>query len=237
MDVLVVDDEPLARQLMLEYLQAYPQITSIRQAGDGFTALKLAQESKPDLMILDVQMPKLTGLEVVELLADPPAVIFATAFDHYAVQAFEAAAIDYLLKPVSQTRFNKAMDRVLAGGANGVKQEMLPSPAEAAHRLAVRHRGAVVLVPVPSIIYIQAEDDLMKIVTADQVYYKTSTLTKLEQSLPAHVFMRVHRSIVVQVGLIQRLEGTGTGSHQALMNNGDRVPVSESGYARLRGKD
>lgn len=234
MKVLLVDDEPLARMLLREYLAPYTQFKEIIEAADGFTALKMVQEEKPDLLLLDVQMPKLTGLEVVELLPTPVPVIFTTAFEQYAVQAFEAAAVDYLLKPIAQNRFNKAIDRFLQGLHPQMDAEKLPAAAEASDRIAVRHRGGVVLVPVKSIIYLQAEDDMVRIITPEQEYLKTITLTKLEQSLPKSQFVRVHRSVIVNLSCMKRIVSTATGSYQAEMSNGQKVSVSDAGYARLR---
>lgn len=234
MKVLVVDDEPLARGLLIEYLQAYPEVTGVIQAQDGFEALKQLQQEQPDLIFLDIQMPRLTGLEVVELAEDLPAVVFTTAFDQYAVKAFEAEALDYLLKPIAQERFDKAMKKFLAGQQKKIETEKLPSAAEASTRIAVRDRGAIVFVQVDQLIYAEAQDDLVKLVTLNGTFYKTMTLSKLEQSLPQHKFVRVHRSYLIQLGYMQRLEQLGKGSYQALMQNGDKLPVSESGYARLR---
>ncbi len=235
MKVLIVDDEPLARMLLQEYLQTYPQFQEVRQAGDGFEALKQLAAFGPDLVLLDIQMPRLTGFEVLELAENPPPVIFTTAFDQYAIRAFEAAAIDYLLKPIGQDRFDKAIQRFLAGQQPRLDASLLPAPSEVSTRIAVRDRGAVVFVPTDSLLYCEAQDDLVKLVTTTAVYYKTITMAKLEASLPPAKFVRVHRSFILQLGYMDRLEPYGKGSYQAIMTNGDRVAVSEAGYAKLRG--
>jgi len=231
MKVLIVDDEPLARMLILEYLKPHQEVTEINQAGDGFEALKAITNSEPDLVFLDIQMPKLTGFEVLELTERKPAVIFTTAFDKYALQAFEAAALDYLLKPIAQDRFDKAFARFLASKPTAIDANQLPSMPIT--RIAVRERGVVIFIPTESILYFEAQDDLVRIVTKQQSHYKTITLAKLEASLPKAQFVRVHRSYIIQIGYLQKLVPYGKSSYQAIMDNGDTVAVSEAGYKML----
>ena len=173
MTALIIDDEPLARLIVKEYLTAYPQIELLQECSDGFEGLKAIQQHKPDLIFLDIQMPKITGFEMLELAENPPAVIFTTAFDEYAIHAFEAHAVDYLLKPFSKERFDKAIQKML-----GEKQKSAPnntdvlledaalSPAQK-NRIVVKTGSKIKIIPVYEINYLEAADDYVKIHTAE----------------------------------------------------------------------
>src|SRR5215217_2773192 len=199
--ILLIDDEPLARSILLEYLQSHSQMQVVQECNDGFEGLKAIMQHQPDLVFLDIQMPKINGFEMLELLEQPPAVIFTTAFDEYAIKAFETHAIDYLLKPFSQERFDKAMEKLRLQAiqqkeaTEKLLQEAprLPSQSE---RIVVRNGGKIKIIPVPSIHYIEAADDYVKITTAEGSFLKNKTMGFYEKNLPADSFVRSHRSYI-----------------------------------------
>ncbi|MFD2145515.1 LytR/AlgR family response regulator transcription factor [Mucilaginibacter antarcticus] len=239
---LLIDDEPLARMVVREYLLAYPQIEVLQECGDGFEGLKAIQQHQPNLIFLDVQMPKINGFEMLELVDDQqPAVIFTTAFDEYAIKAFEAHATDYLLKPFSKERFNKAIDKFLAQApaASVPKQEQLldavASASPAQHeRIVVKTGTKVKIIPVADVLYLQADDDYVSIITAEGAYLKNKTMSFFEQTLDARQFVRVHRSYIVSVQEITRIDPYEKDSHLAILKNGAKIPVSKTGYVKLK---
>ena len=237
---LIIDDEPLARMVVLEYLQAYPQIEVMQECNDGFEGLKAIQQYQPDLIFLDVQMPKINGFEMLELVDEQPAVIFTTAFDEYAIKAFEAHATDYLLKPFSKERFNKAIDKFLAQTPQTAtpKQENLletASQSPAQHeRIVVKTGTKVKIIPVADVLYLQADDDYVSIITAEGSYLKNKTMSFFEQTLDANQFVRVHRSYIVSVQEITRIDPYEKDSHLAILKSGAKIPVSKTGYVKLK---
>lgn len=237
--VILIDDEPLARQLVRAFLKDYKEIEVIAECGDGFEGFKAIQDNKPDLIFLDIQMPKLNGFEMLELLDSAPAVIFTTAFDEYALKAFEAHAIDYLLKPITKERFDKAMQKWLAQAGNHQAtkvDELLQSNIYDGyqHRIVVKDNGLIRIIGEQDIFYIEANDDYIKIVTKDGNYLKKSTLGHVEQSLDPQQFVRVHRSYLVPVSQLLRIEPYEKESHIALLKCGAKVTVSKSGMAKLK---
>lgn len=237
--VILIDDEPLARQLTRAFLKNYEQVEVIAECGDGFEGFKAIQDNKPDLIFLDIQMPKLNGFEMLELLDAPPAVIFTTAFDEYALKAFEAHAIDYLLKPITRERFDKAMQKWLAQAAAGQQpkvEALLQNNIYDGyqHRLVVKDKGQIRIIAEQDIHYIEANDDYIKIVTKDGSFLKKSTLGHVEQSLDPQQFVRVHRSYLVPVTQLLRIEPYEKESHIALLQCGAKVMVSKSGMAKLK---
>jgi two-component system LytT family response regulator len=238
---LLIDDEPLARMVVKEYLQAFPQIEVLQECGDGFEGLKAIQQYQPDLIFLDVQMPKINGFEMLELVDEQPAVIFTTAFDEYAIKAFEAHATDYLLKPFSKERFNKAIEKFLAQApavAGAPKQEQLletASHSPAQHeRIVVKTGTKVKIIPVADVQYLQADDDYVSIFTQEGSYLKNKTMSFFEQTLDARQFVRVHRSYIVSVQEITRIDPYEKDSHLAILKSGAKVPVSKTGYVKLK---
>lgn len=236
---ILIDDEPLARTITREYLQSYPQIEVLTECNDGFEGVKAITQHKPDLIFLDIQMPKINGFEMLELLDPPPPVIFTTAFDEYAIKAFEAHAVDYLLKPYSKERFDKAMQKwfdrrqqedspVVRGLTEEIRQP------EERTRIVVRESGNIRIIPVREVQYMEAYDDYVKIFTAKEMFLKKKTMSFYENSLDASEFIRVHRSYIVQLSQITRIEPLEKDTHVALLKNGTRIPLSKSGYARLR---
>lgn len=237
--VILIDDEPLARQLIRGFLQAYPQIEVVAECSDGFEGFKAIQEYAPDLIFLDVQMPRVNGFEMLELVDEPPAVIFTTAFDEYAIKAFEAHAIDYLLKPILKERFTKAMQKWLLQVENKQIQPVAPVLQNDVyegyqHRIVVKDNGLIRIIPAQDIHYLEANDDYVKIVTKDGSYLKKSTLSHIEQSLDPQQFVRVHRSYLVPVGQLLRIEPYEKESHIALLQCGAKIMVSKSGMTKLK---
>lgn len=237
--VILIDDEPLARQLIKTFLQPYEQVQVVAECGDGFEGFKAIQEYEPDLIFLDIQMPKLSGFEMLELIDNPPAVIFTTAFDEYALKAFEAHAIDYLLKPVIKERFAKAMQKWLAQAPTKESpkvEALLESNIYEGyqHRIVVKDNGKIRIIPEQDIHYIEANDDYIKIVTKDGSYLKKSTLSHVEQTLDPQQFVRVHRSYLVPVSQLMRIEPYEKESHIALLHCGAKVTVSKSGMTKLK---
>jgi len=237
--VILIDDEPLARQLIRGFLQAYPQVEVVAECSDGFEGFKAIQEYTPDLIFLDVQMPRVNGFEMLELVDEPPAVIFTTAFDEYAIKAFEAHAIDYLLKPILKERFTKAIQKWLQQVENKQIQPVAPVLQNDVyegyqHRIVVKDNGLIRIIPAQDIHYLEANDDYVKIVTKDGSYLKKSTLSHIEQSLDPQQFVRVHRSYLVPVGQLLRIEPYEKESHIALLQCGAKIMVSKSGMTKLK---
>jgi len=234
---VVIDDEPLARMVVLEYLQAFPQVSVVAECGDGFEGLKAIQQHQPSLVFLDIQMPKITGFEMLELLDEPPSIIFTTAFDEYAIKAFEASAVDYLLKPFSQERFNKAMQKWLqlqAAQQTQSYQQLEEHVPQQQERIVVKIGNNIRIIPVHDIIYLEAADDYVKIHTAEGHFLKNKTMAFFEKQLDANQFVRVHRSYLLAVRHISRIDPYERESFLAILRNGQQVPVSKSGYTRLR---
>lgn len=236
---ILIDDEPLARQLIRTLLAAYDQIQIVAECGDGFEGFKAIQEHQPDLIFLDIQMPRLNGFEMLELLDNPPAVIFTTAFDEYAMKAFETHAIDYLLKPIVKDRFDKAVQKWLqhtpAKEAPQVAALLENNVYEGyQHRIVVKDNGLIRIIPAQDIFYIEANDDYVKIVTKEGSYLKKSTLAHIEQTLDPQQFVRVHRSYLVPVTQLMRIEPYEKESHIALLHCGAKVMVSKTGMTKLK---
>ncbi len=236
--VMIVDDEEPARALLEEYVSRIDGCQLVATCSDGFEAVRVAAELSPDLLILDVQMPKLDGFDVVELLADPPAVIFSTAFEEHALRAFEIAAVDYLLKPFSEDRLREAVERVRRRLADG-EQADLAGLDEARRetsvkRVLVREGSRIHVVPSRDISYVEAQDDYIRIRGESTDLRKKQTLTSLEKQLDPDRFVRVHRCYLVNVDYLNRLEPYSKESRVAVLDDGTRIPVSRAGYSRLR---
>lgn len=236
---IIIDDEPLARQLIKSFLQPYKEITIVAECGDGFEGFKMIQEHNPDLIFLDVQMPRVNGFELLELLEAPPSVIFTTAFDEYALKAFETNAIDYLLKPITKERFERSIQKWLADVSSrpAIAAGTLPESnvyEGYQHRIVVKDNGLIRIIPAQDIHYIEANDDYIKIVTKDGSFLKKSTLSHVEQALDPQQFVRVHRSYLIPVSQLLRIEPYEKDSHIALLHSGAKVMVSKSGMAKLK---
>ena len=236
MKAIIIDDEPLARSIIKEYLQPYTDIELVEECSDGFAGLKAIQQHQPDLIFLDIQMPKITGFEMLELVDNPPLVIFTTAFEEYAIKAFDAHAADYLLKPFSKERFDKAMQKMLLHKNNmtqAVTDAALQTPTNS-NRIVVKDNGKIKIIPLAQLQYIEAADDYVKIFTKDGYSLKKKTMNYFEQSLNTDQFVRVHRSYIVQVQQITKIEALEKDSHIALLKTGIKVPLSKTGYTKLK---
>ncbi|MBI5856345.1 MAG: LytTR family transcriptional regulator DNA-binding domain-containing protein [Sphingobacteriales bacterium] len=238
--VIIIDDEPLARSIVKEYLQKHPELQLIAECGDGFEGVKTIQQHQPDLIFLDIQMPKINGFEMLELIDQPPAVIFTTAFDEYAIKAFEAHAIDYLLKPFDQQRFDKAIakwEEQKTKDAGNITQELLEtasqSPAQN-QRIVIKDGSKIKIIPVHEVQYLEAADDYVKVHTKDGYFLKNKTMNHFEQVLDANQFVRSHRSYIVNVQQITRIDPYEKDGHVAVLRSGVKVPVSRNGYGKLR---
>ncbi len=257
---VLIDDEPLARLIVGEYLQTYPNITIVQECNDGFEGLKAIQQHHPDLIFLDIQMPKINGFEMLELVEYPPAVIFTTAFDEYAIRAFETHAVDYLLKPFSKERFDKALRKWLdafAGsraaqpaasaaanpsnpaapaGASST-QSLLDTAAESPaqqHRVVVKTAGKIKIIPIEDIHYLEAADDYVKIHTHNGAFLKNRTMGYFEKVLDPTRFVRTHRSYMINIQQVTRIDPYEKDSHLCVLSSGAQVPVSKAGYVKLR---
>lgn len=233
---LIVDDEELARRLVREYLRAHPDIEVAGESRNGLEAVADIESLAPDLIFLDIQMPKLSGLEVLEATERRSGVIFTTAFDEYAIKAFELLAVDYLLKPFSQERFDEALARArkLVGRRAPALDRLLAQPVPKLERLIIRDRGHVHVVPVADIHYVEAEDDYIEIHTADRSFLKTQRLSDLEAQLDPRRFVRVHRSYLINIDKLKSLERTTKDSQVAVLENGTQIPVSRAGGERIK---
>ena len=237
---LIVDDEDLARKLLREMLASHPEIEVAGECGNGMDAVKAAAEHKPDLLFLDVQMPKLTGFDVLELIGrENMAVIFVTAYDQYAMKAFEVHAVDYLLKPYSRERFEAALERAKSQkptkSVDAGELAAAARPAgQYAERIVVKDGTKVTLIPVAKLDYAEATDDYVTLVTEGRKHLKQQTISGLQLTLDPARFVRIHRSYVVNLERVAQIEPYGRDSKIAVLANGVRLPVSRAGYGRLK---
>jgi two-component system, LytTR family, response regulator len=238
--VAIVDDEPLARSVIREYLRAHPGVEVVAECANGFEAVKAVAELAPDLVFLDVQMPKLSGFEVVELLGPEVPVVFTTAYDQYALRAFDVHAVDYLLKPFNEERFAAALTRARArlqarGEAPGLdalvaEARQRQGPVE---RVLIRDGSQVHVLPIETIDYVEAQDDYVCFKAGGRQYLKDQTMAALEATLEPSRFVRIHRSYLLNIERIARVELYAKDSRAAILRDGTRLPVSRAGYARL----
>lgn len=247
--VLIIDDEPLARSIVAEYLQSYKEIQIMQECNDGFEGVKAITEHKPDIIFLDIQMPKINGFEMLELVENPPAIIFTTAFDEYALKAFEAHAVDYLLKPFNKERFDKAMQKCLpklqekqnivfekttdTQNTSGLLQEVAHTPPQN-QRVVIKLNNKIKIIPFHEIQYIAAEGDYVMLYTAEGNFLKNKTMTFFESVLDKNQFVRTHRSYILNIQLVTRLEVYEKDSHLAILKTGAKIPVSKTGYTKLK---
>ncbi|MGC2332565.1 MAG: response regulator [Candidatus Acidiferrales bacterium] len=240
---VIVDDEELARQILREFLSSHPEIELVAECANGFEAVKAVAELKPDLVFLDIQMPKLDGFEVLELIGNETAVVFVTAHDNFAIRAFEVHAVDYLMKPVGASRFEAALKRAkerLEGKApsNTASAAELAAaarpPAQYLERIPVRDGARVFIIPVGKLDYVEAQDDYVALASDGKKHLKQQTIASLETALDPSRFLRVHRSYIVNLERVAKIEPYSKDSHVAVLSTGAQLPVSRAGYARLR---
>lgn len=238
--VIVVDDEALARAYLRELLTAHPDIDIVAECSNGIEAVRACAETHPDLLLLDIQMPKIDGFDVIELIGRPIPVVFVTAYDEFAVRAFEVHAVDYLLKPFGPERLADALGRARARLAAVEPPPLagLVSHAQAARtplsRLLIRDRADVHVVPVERIDYIEAQDDYVAVRTEGRSLLKEQPLASLETLLDPNRFVRIHRRYLLNLTRLARIEQSETERRVAVLRDGTELPISRTGYARLR---
>ncbi|MGA2419524.1 MAG: LytTR family transcriptional regulator DNA-binding domain-containing protein [Candidatus Acidiferrum sp.] len=238
---IIVDDEQLARHAVRQLLDSHPEIAVLAECANGLEAVKAVAEHQPALIFLDVQMPKLTGFDVLELINTNAAVIFTTAFDQYAMRAFEVHAVDYLLKPIGRDRFEAALNHAkvriekkspnpragdLAAAARPLQQFL--------ERVVVKDGAKVSIIPIAKLDYVEAQDDYVALASAGKKHLKQQTIASLEACLDPQSFVRIHRSYLVNLERVTRIEPYAKDSKIAILSDGTRLPVSRSGYARLQ---
>lgn len=238
--VVIIDDEPLARSLVVEYLQQHSSIEIAAECNDGFQGVKAIMQHKPDLIFLDIQMPKINGFEMLELLDSTPSVIFTTAFDEYAIKAFEANAIDYLLKPFSKERFDLAIqkwnEKKNTSSEKNIQSllENTTKQPDERNRIVVKNGSDIRIVPMADVMYIEAYDDYVKIFTKDTYYLKKKTMNYYEQVLDSSHFFRTHRSFIINLQELTKIEPLEKNTYVVLLKNGKRIPLSRTGYSKLK---
>ncbi|MCK5075700.1 MAG: response regulator [Calditrichia bacterium] len=239
--VIIVDDEPLAIQALNTVLKDIDDIKIIAECANGFETIKCVQELKPDILFLDIQMPKLDGFDVVELLGkEAPLIVFVTAYDEFAIKAFEAQAVDYLLKPVTKERLTKALEKV----RSQLKLKEINNIEEIIHqrhrdlkplsRIVIKDGSVINIVPVNEITHIEAQDDYVNIYTKDKTHLKYETLTHLEEVLDERQFCRIHRSYILNINFLKEIQPLSKDSRIAILKNGKNISISRSGYNRLK---
>lgn len=237
--VVIVEDEEPARVLLAEYLSRHEDVKVVATCANGFEAVKAVSNTNPDLLLLDIQMPKLDGFEVLELIEREIPVIFITAFDEHAVRAFDVHAVDYLLKPFDPERLDEALDRA----RRRIEEQVVPAIAEIvaaarrgrshATRILVREKADVHVIPVADVDYIEARDDYVCVKAHKKEHLKKARLSDLEKQLDAARFVKIHRSYLLNIDRLAHIETYAKDSRVAILADGSRLPVSRSGYARL----
>ncbi|MHC1739412.1 MAG: LytR/AlgR family response regulator transcription factor [Ignavibacteriaceae bacterium] len=240
MNAIIVDDESLAREIIKKYLLGFPEISLVAECSNGFEGVKAINELKPDLLFLDIQMPKLTGFELLELLDAPPLIIFTTAFDQFAIKAFEVNAVDYLLKPFSKERFAEAVTKASAALNKNEAQPLdelidyTVSEKSFINKIIIKENSRIFIYPVGEIVSIEAQDDYVMIYTLSSRHLKQKTMKFYEDKLDPSQFIRIHRSHIVNTGMIKNLELFEKDSYRLVLTNNSVLPVSKSGIKKLK---
>jgi len=240
--VIIIDDESLARQISKNYLLRHDNIEIVAECSNGFDAIKKINERKPDIIFLDIQMPKLNGFEMLELIDNPPVIIFTTAYDHFAIKAFEVSAVDYLLKPFSEERFDQALKKAIKLLDDKFKQADSIRNIIAEHekkietleRVVIKDGGKINIIPVNEIKWIEAQDDYIMIHSDKGKFLKQKTMKYFEDHLDETQFVRIHRSYIINLSYLQHLEQQETDSYKLILKNGQELPVSKTGLSRLK---
>ncbi|MDG1331046.1 MAG: response regulator [Crocinitomicaceae bacterium] len=234
--VLIIDDEPLARSIVRSFLQEKNEYDVIGECANGYEGLKSIDALKPDLVFLDIQMPKINGFEMLELVDAPISVIFTTAFDEYALKAFETSAVDYLLKPFSQERFDQALTKWKGTQKVDVANsfgEISKQPDDHL-RIVIKDKNAIKIIPIQDVTYLEAYDDYVKVHIEVKTYLKKKTLTYYEKTLDRRQFVRIHRSYILNLNELTGIEPFEKNSYRAVLKNGERIPISRSAYGPLK---
>lgn len=241
-NIVIIDDESLAREIIKKYLSKLTKTKILSECSNGFEGIKAINELKPDLIFLDIQMPKINGFEMLELIDDPPEIIFTTAFDQYAIKAFEVNAVDYLLKPFSEERFKEAIDKALSRlnnkAENGKKISKIvhyvDSSKEKLERVIVKTGSKINIIPIEKLNWIEAQDDYVMLHTSDGRFLKQKRMKFFEDNLDPAQFIRVHRSYIVRISFIKQVELFEKESYKLVLHDGNKIQVSKSGYAMLK---
>lgn len=237
---IIIDDEKLARDIVKRYSAKIDMLEIIEECGNGFDGIKAVNSQKPDLIFLDIQMPKLNGFEMLELLEEKPKIIFTTAFDQYALKAFDVNAIDYLLKPFSEERFAEAVNKVLKEQTNLSEEKVeklkshLEEETEYLDRVIVKQNQKINIIPIDKVSYFEAQDDYVMIHTDDGKYLKQKTMKYFEDHLDPKDFIRIHRSSIVNIDRVKAIELFDKDSYKAVLKDGTKLLVSRSGYIKLK---
>lgn len=241
-EVVVIDDEAPARDVIKHHLRDHPNLTVVAECSNGFEGMKAIQKLKPDLVFLDIQMPKLNGFEMLELLDEPPVMIFCTAYDQYALKAFEVNAADYLLKPFSKERFGDAISKAMLKVRDKTTQGKIisgivnhrDSQLECLERVVVKFGSQIYIVPVEKLLWLEAQDDYVMLYTKDEKFLKQKTMKFFEEHLDPKEFVRIHRSYIVRIALIKQIELFAKESYKVVLANGKILPLSKTGHTRLK---
>ncbi len=239
--VIIIDDEPLARELIKSYMADFANIELLAECGDGFQGIKAIQEHKPDLIFLDVQMPKITGFEMLELVEHPPIVIFTTAYNEFAIKAFEMNAVDYLLKPFARERFKLAIEKAIENHRlkhiqpiEKIQNDLHQTAGEKMQRIVVKNGAKIHVLPTSDLIYLEAQDDYVMLYFKEGKHLKEQTMKYFEANLDPFQFIRIHRSYIVNVNNIVQLEHYEKDSYRLILNSKATLPVSKSGFVVLK---
>ncbi len=238
---VIIDDERLAREITKKYLSDKSEIKIIGEASNGFDAIKIINEQKPDLIFLDIQMPKLTGFEMLDLIDDPPVIIFTTAYDNYALKAFEINAVDYLLKPFSKDRFEEALQKAFVYLRDKLKQSSVQNlikhndeAKKFLERVVIKDGSKINIVPIEKIRWLEAQDDYVMVHSSDGKLLKQKTMKYFENHLDPKYFVRIHRSYIVNIDFINHLELYEKESYRIILKNNNPLPVSKTGLTKLK---
>ncbi|OGU73785.1 MAG: DNA-binding response regulator [Ignavibacteria bacterium RBG_16_34_14] len=240
MKAIIVDDEHLAREIIKNYVSDKDDIEVIAECSNGFDAVKEITEKKPDLVFLDIQMPKLNGFEMLELLDEQPAIIFTTAFDNYAIKAFEVNAVDYLLKPFSEERFNEALNKVVERiqqknfNKEDVDKLIEDQQPEKLERIVVKDGSKISIIPVETLKWLEAQDDYVRIHSEGGRFMKKKTMKFFEDHLDPNMFIRIHRSSIININSIKQMELYEKDSYRVILKDDIKLPVSKTGLQRLK---
>lgn len=238
---IIIEDEILAQNMLKEYLYDIEGILIKEVCSNGFDGLKSIQKHKPDFIILDVQMPKLTGFEMLDLLEDIPYVIFATAYDNFAIKAFELNAVDYLLKPYAKTRFIEAIKKVKKRIENNEPKKYLDNTIKTLNkkeekllRIAVKSGQSIHVLPIETVRYIEAQDDYIMLHTQKGRFLKQTTLKKIESMLENNAFFRIHRSYIVNLECVKKIFLYEKDRYMIELDKGEQLRVSREKYKSLK---
>ncbi len=241
MKAIIVDDEHLAREIVKKYLSAYDDIEILAECSNGFDAVKEITDKKPDLVFLDIQMPKLNGFEMLELLDEHPAIVFTTAYDNYAIKAFEVNAVDYLLKPFSEERFNEALNKVVQRiqqqnyNHENVDKLIEDQQPEMLERIVVKDGQKISIIPVDTLKWLEAQDDYVKIHSEGGKFMKKKTMQFFEDHLDNNMFIRIHRSSIININFIKQMELYEKDSYRVILKDDTKLSVSKTGLQKLKG--